>query len=163
MLSQALLKSQLTYNPESGVFNWKKGKAGVPPESSAGYMCDRGYIKICINKRKYTAHRLAFVYMYGSCPSEIDHINGVKHDNRISNIRKVTHAENMKNQKMYASNKSGVTGVYWDGQHNKWRANIRFNGKCIPFGRFEYKWEAICRRKTAENKYGFHANHGRTA
>ena len=92
---------------------------------------------------------------------EIDHINGIPSDNRISNLREVSHAQNMQNAKMRADNKSGVTGVSWCKQSEKWIAYICFLGEMETLGRFDVKMEAVRHRREAEERYGFHKNHGK--
>ncbi len=91
---------------------------------------------------------------------EIDHINGDKSDNRISNLRLVTMNQNMMNKKKYSSNKSGIVGIAKRSDTNSWRAQISVKGKAIKLGSFKTREEAINARLAAENKYGFHINHG---
>ena len=83
----------------------------------------------------------------------VDHINGNTLDNRKQNLRICTIAENNKNHKIYNTNTSGTTGVYFDKQNNKWSAQIYINGKVKRLGRFADKEDAINIRKEAEKKY----------
>lgn len=100
--------------------------------------------------------------MTGSWPKEqIDHINHVRSDNRWINLREATNQENCKNRSISIRNKSGVVGVRWTKGKTKWAAYIHVNSKDKYLGFFFDKFEAICARKSAENKHGFHANHGR--
>lgn len=92
---------------------------------------------------------------------QVDHINGIRSDNRIENLRIVKNSENSKNQKRKSTNKSGMTGVSWDTQTQRWRAHITVNGKMISLGRYIHKLDALTARKNAEIKYNFHENHGR--
>ena len=90
------LESKLHYDQCSGVFTWVNSKnnrvAGTPDY--------KGYISIGLNKKQYRAHRLAWFYCYGVWPKEsIDHINGIKNDNRIANLRDVRDTENKRNAK----------------------------------------------------------------
>ncbi len=121
------------------------------------------YYTTRINNKNYQLHRILWVYHYGFIPKDkqIDHIDHNGLNNRLSNLRIVTHQENGKNVKMHKDNTSGVMGVYWHKQVNKWMAYIRINGKLIYLGLFVDKGEAIAARKEAEVKYGFHSNHGR--
>jgi len=98
--------------------------------------------------------------IYGHEPKEIDHINSDGLDNRLINLRNVDHLENGKNQKMKSNNISGVTGVSWNKKRSKWHANIGIKKRKIHIGYFFDKFEAVCARKAAEIKYGFHENHG---
>ena len=110
----------------------------------------------------FLAHRLAWMYMYGNFPpDEIDHINGVRDDNRIINLRAVSHAENAKNQRINSTNTSGVTGVSWNKAAQKWKAQVRQDNKTLYFGIYSNFLDAICARKSAEHILGFHPNHGK--
>lgn len=83
------------------------------------------------------AHRLAWLYVYGEWPdAEIDHINGNTGDNRISNLRPATRAQNGANRGRQTNNASGVKGVCWHAQSGKWRAMIRISGKSRHLGLF---------------------------
>lgn len=84
---------------------------------------------------------------------EIDHINGKPNDNRKSNLREISHSNNMKNIKLSKSNKSGVKGVYYNKLEKKWKSYISYNGKQINLGTFSKKEDAINIRILAENKY----------
>jgi len=99
---------------------------------------------------------------YGEWPSgQVDHINGVRDDNRIVNMRDVSHQDNCRNAARPRTNTSGVSGVVWDKPHKKWRAEIRANGKMKNLGRFAIFDDAVAVRKSAEVEYGYHPNHGR--
>ena len=163
MITQDYLKSIINYNPETGVFTWKKRMSqNVKAGDVAGTNCD-GYVKIRINSKGYRAHRLAFLYMTGEMPEQVDHIKGIKSDNRWEKIREATHSVNMRNKCINKNNQSGVCGVRFEEDRNKWAANIGANGKQKKIGRYGDKFEAICARKSAENKHGYHENHGRPA
>lgn len=84
---------------------------------------------------------------------EVDHINGKPNDNRIENLRIVTHEENMKNVKLPLNNISGHKGVYYSKRENKWKATIRVDNKQCHLGTFNTKDEAIVARKDAEKIY----------
>ena len=160
MITQKELKELLYYDPISGVFTWLKPKQGRKKSGSVGGG-SAGYIEIHINGRKYQAHRLAWLYIYGVWPEhQIDHINHIVSDNAIGNLREATHQENGRNQSLNSRNTSGVCGVSWDNVYEKWLSQIGVNGRAINLGRFHDKFEAICARKSANNKFGFHENHG---
>ena len=162
MVTQARLKELFFYDPGLGllkriVSTSRKTKAG----DVAGHTNQKGYLKVIVDKVQYQGHRLICMYVHCVWPDQIDHINGNKSDNRIVNLRSVTNQENHKNQKRCKLNTSGVTGVYWHRANNKWNANIVINGVRNHIGYFKYKWDAICARKSAERRHGFHINHGR--
>ena len=94
---------------------------------------------------------------------EIDHINGVKFDNRLSNLRMVDHATNLRNSPRYSNNSSGYNGIYFHKATQKWMARIKVNTKWHYLGVFEKLEDAVAARAAADVKHGFHVNHGRTA
>ena len=105
---------------------------------------------------------MAWLYIYGEFPdSEIDHIDGNGLDNKKTNLRSVTHKENAKNAKLCKNNTSGVCGVTWNKKSEKWMAQIKNDGWNLYLGLFEDKFDAICARRSAENRLGYHPNHGR--
>ena len=121
-----------------------------------------GYGRITLLGKRYKSHRVAWAMHHGDWPpDQIDHINGVKSDNRIENLRSVSQAENSKNSKIPANNMSGVIGIHWDKVNFRWVARIRVNGKKIDLCRTKDFDEAVAARKKAEAEYGFHPNHGR--
>ena len=130
----------------------------------AGYKNNAGYIVIKIKGILYYAHRLAWLYMYGKFPKKLmDHINHDRLDNRICNLRCVSHSGNHKNKSMAPTNTSGCTGVSWDKVNSKWLAQITHNKRAMNLGRYKTFNEAKKARQLAERKYGFHKNHGRAA
>ncbi|MCT9071216.1 HNH endonuclease [Cupriavidus gilardii] len=168
-ITVARCRELLDYCPNTGVFTWKArpGKKGAiwNPRyagTKAGSLKSSGYIEIFLDNAVYKAHRLAWMHFYGEMPAgQLDHINGCRSDNRISNLRIVTTAENAKNQRRRADNTSGVTGVVWFKRRRKWAAQISVQGKCKNLGCFESFEAAVRARKEAERAYGFHENHGR--
>lgn len=122
-----------------------------------------GYVHVDVFGRKWKAHRLMWAVVFGEWPDQIDHINGNKADNRIANLRNVTHAENMKNRPRPKVNRSGVCGVHWQVSNSRWVAYLTSDGARKHLGTFCDWFDAVCARKSAENRSGFHANHGRSA
>ena len=106
-LDQERLKQVIAYCPDTGAFTWLR------TGSAAGSIDGRGYLLICVDGRKYRAHRLAWLYAHGRWPSKfIDHINGVKNDNRLCNLRDVTWSENRQNETKARKNSlTGFLGV----------------------------------------------------
>lgn len=161
MVTQERLKELLHYDPETGVFRWRvsiRGQAGAG--AVAGTLRDNGYIIICIDRRLYRAHRLAFLYMGVSLPPQVDHENHIRNDNRWVNLSPATSFINQRNCTLREDNQSGVTGIHWNTYFEKWTASIAFNKKRYHLGRFKNKEDAIKVRKEAEKRFGFHPNHG---
>jgi len=160
-MNQQLLKEYLEYDPETGVFTWLKDSGARKVKGTLAGVVHNGYLDIQIKCKKYKAHRLAFLFMEGEFPQDqVDHINHVKNDNRWSNLRHSNYSENAKNHPMQKNNTTGIVGVKWDKRKSLWRADIVVNGINIYLGRRKDKFLTICLRKSAELKYGFHANHG---
>lgn len=157
------VQKNLSYDADTGVIVWLSSVARrVKTGSEAGWVGKRGYRQVNCLGRLMMSHRLAWFLHYGVEPEDqIDHINGVTNDNRITNLRAVTHQENMKNQKQQSNNKSGVTGVRWNKGREKWVAYIKVRGEQKYLGLFEDFFEACCVRKSAEIKYGYSYRHGR--
>lgn len=174
----ATLRKLLSYDPDTGLMTWKHrspemftderycgrwntkhaGKPAFATVTRDGYRCGR------IFGRAYLTHRVAYAIHHGKWPDkQIDHISGVKTDNRIVNLRDVSPTENLRNAAMPSNNTSGVCGVYWHKCSGKWRGMIRAHGKLCHLGLFEKFDDAVAARAAAEVKYGYHPNHGRPA
>ena len=137
MITQDQLIDLLSYDPETGVFRWRVSKARRNPDKIAGCLC-KGYHVIKIYNKIYKSHRLAWLYMHANWPSdEIDHINMVKNDNRLCNLREATSSENKWNTRKPCTNTSGFKGVTWNKKRKKWWAKIRIFGKETYLGQFD--------------------------
>ena len=153
------LKEILDYNPDTGVFTWKRSGHGVKVGQEAGgcsYNKDgRKYKVIRINKIRYRANRLAYYMYHGIDPLQylVDHKDNDSLNNKISNLRLATISQNGFNHKIYNTNTSGITGVSWIKRENKWAAQITAFGKMRHLGYFIDKEDAIKARKEAEIKY----------
>jgi hypothetical protein len=149
-MDQAYIRSQLSYDPETGKFVWIAKRRGVQTGAEAGRINSHGYHEIGLMGRLWGAHRLAFLWMDGALPEGyVDHISGNRSDNRWSNLRECTQSQNMANVGLQADNTSGVSGVTWDKSRNMWRAQIRLNGKKKNLGRFADITEAAAVVKAA--------------
>ena len=174
--SPELLRQLLDYDTRTGLFSWasptrvwfaseahwlafKQQQAGIAPFSWAH---TGGYTAGEIGGEPLLAHRAVWAYCHGSWPDDqIDHINHNRADNRISNLRLASQSENAKNAGRRSDNTSGVTGVYWSKSRRKWVAQIGLPGGVTkPLGRYSSLADAAAARKAAEQKYGFHPNHG---
>lgn len=151
-ITQQQLADLFTYNPETGEFARKasmgKARAGVV----AGSIHHTGYRRIKVMFREYKAHRLAWLYAYGAWPNgQIDHINGVRDDNRIANLRDVGGTENQHNRRgPSANNRAGYLGVSLCSKSGRYRATIKLDGKNKRLGLYdtaEQAHEAYCAAK----------------
>ena len=121
-----------------------------------------GYKAGSIYGKRFSAHRVVWAMHYGCWPNlDLDHINGVRSDNRISNLREVSKSVNQKNLAKRKDNTSGYTGVTWHKKNNKWVAHIKLNGVRKHLGSFINVEEAIIARSAAEKEYGFSDRHGK--
>lgn len=141
MITQSQLKEVLHYNKDTGIFTWVKSGSGVRKTLQAGSLQIRGYSQITINNKSYYAHRLAWLYIKGVWPkTHIDHINGIKYDNRIENLRDIPQRKNCQN---YTTHRGGkLVGCYFKKQTNKWIAQIRINNKVTHIGYYNTELEA---------------------
>lgn len=167
--SAVYIRERLNYDPETGVFVWRYCEAMRREWNTrwagkdAGSFSGDRYRRIRINGGLHLAHRIAWIITHGDWPADqIDHINGDPSDNRISNLRTVSNAENGRNQAIRSDNTSGVMGVCWDKSRGKWQASIMVDQRQIHIGRFTDLADAIAARAAAEIAHGFHQNHGRT-
>ena len=142
-ISQTRLKEAFSYDPETGVFVWKIQSGRMKPGQIAGVTNPAGYRMIRLDGKLIMAHRLAWIYMTGSAPTDfIDHINGVRNDNRWVNLRPANRSQNSYNSKGRENCTSKWKGVSWDAPRGKWKAQLRAQGKTYVLGRFEDEREA---------------------
>jgi len=179
----ALLRKMLRYCPATGKLFWKRrtsdmfdkfgphGKSALCKQWNGRFYGKEAFTSTAtneyktgsiLNKRGILAHRVIWAIVYGEWPKhQIDHINGVRSDNAIKNLRSVTRQENLKNKAKPKNNTSGHTGVNLSSRGNRWRAHITVGYVRHNLGTFTDKAAAIAVRADAEIKYGFHKNHGR--
>lgn len=176
-----LLRSVLLYDHGTGALRWKyrpvsmfqsgkqtaehncaiwNGKfAGKPALASSD---KKGYLTGHLFSKPVKAHRVIWAMVHGEWPAEVDHINGNPADNRLSNLRAVSHAINGRNLRRKSNNTSGVCGVS-QRPSGRWRATIMVGGKDLTIGTFDTQELAAEARRAAELEHGFHQNHGRRA
>lgn len=164
-IPDSLIKKSFSYNPETGVVCWRRSPARcIKPGQRAGRVTEFGYRYITIQGKSLPEHHIVWFLHYGKWPKDqIDHINHDRADNSIKNLREADQLRNSKNMKMNKNNKTGIMGVHFDQTKQKYIARIGGGpGKWIEnLGRSEDFFEACCLRKAAENKYGYHKNHGK--
>lgn len=139
-MQQTELKSILHYDAPTGVFRWRKEmKHGrIKPWSIAGCVDGDGYIKIKFDQQDYRAHRLAWLYVHGQMPEhQIDHINGIRNDNRICNLRQATIKQNNENTSLRKDNSTGCRGVHFSKREGKYVAKVEHNKQRILVGYFD--------------------------
>lgn len=153
------------YNYETGVLYWRwRVNNRVPKTLEAGTQRNPdGYSYVKVHGRLYSVHRIVMPMCYGFYGEglEVDHINHVRNDNRMVNLRFVTHGENMRNKSVSSKNTSGVTGVYFSKAHKKYRAQIVVDGEFIHLGYYDTLEEAAATRAEADLKFKFNDNRGK--
>jgi hypothetical protein len=160
-INQELALNIWCYNSKNGKLYWKINKFRARKGHEAGNIKPDGYVQVIYNYKYYYAHRLIWLMEYGEWPENfIDHIDHDRSNNKIENLRSVTHLQNVKNSNRSINNNSGFTGVCWDDKNNKWRSFINNEGNRIHLGRFLSFEEAVRARIEAEALYGYHENHG---
>ena len=161
MITQKRLKELLHYNPDTGILTWIKQYHSRFIGREAGRLHPNGYRYIKFNRNNYMSHRMAWLYVFGEWPSDqLDHINHIRDDNRIINLRAVSNRINSKNQSIAKNNTHGIIGVYKRNDKWGWRANIHADSKQTNLGTYKSFFDACCARKSAEKRYGYHENHG---
>lgn len=170
------LRQRLFYEPETGKLYWRlrddgpvwwNGKFAGREAGSLGVL---GYRLVGLESydgaggrhKLWPAHRIVWAIVHGEDPpADIDHINHIRDDNRIENLRLTDRSTNCQNGSMRTTNKSGVMGVYWLAVRQKWVATIRVGSKTIFLKQSSDLAVVTAARKAAEIKYGYHENHGK--
>lgn len=162
------LRQRLRYEPETGKLYWREcpsmprcWNARYAGREAQGVHSD-GYVRVSVDGVRYLAHRLVWCMNYG-CPPEdqIDHINGVRTDNRLENLRAVSNTDNSRNASLSKRNTSGIAGVCWDKRRKRWSSRIMVDKREVFLGYFESREEGAAAREKALKAYNFHPNHGR--
>lgn len=177
--SQHTLRALLHYVPETGLLFWQKrsqdtfanprfverwntryaGQEAFTYTGPDGYR--RGNILKCVTGKPLLAHRVIWCMVHGTYPTQIDHINGARSDNRLINLRQVNNLVNHQNVGVQRNNTTGVPGVQWYKSRKKWYAEIHANRKRISLGYFRNFEDAVAARLNAEKEHGFHPNHAK--
>lgn len=145
------LREVLEYDKNTGIFTWKKdiyrGKQTcknilVAKGDRAGCLDRDGYRYIKYNYKKYSEHRLAYMFTYDKIPTFVDHIDGNKQNNKIDNLRECSRVQNGQNRSKMANNTTGYKGVHYDKRYNKYAAQIRNNKRLEWLGYYENSEDA---------------------
>lgn len=171
MITQELLERRFNYDPKTGKLSRKYRELSDCPTLASqtnwnnrisepiGGLNTKGYLCTTINTKVYRVHRLIWLLVIGSWPEyAIDHINGIRNDNRWCNLRDTS--DNNKNKTIQSRNTSGTIGIIEYG--NTCRVHIGVNKQSKYLGSYKTLEEATIVRKAAEVKYGYHPNHGKS-
>lgn len=155
------IRELLDYCPSTGLLTWKEYRNSQAMKGQeAGHISSEGYRVIGFDKKVYQSHRLAWAHYYGAWPKgQLDHINHNREDNRILNLREVTHTQNQRNRSKNRTNTTGITGIY-NPRPGRWLARICVDRKQLNLGTFSSYDAAVAARREAEEKYHYHPNHG---
>lgn len=168
-----IIRSLVKYNPETGVIVWQERNVELfnPVNGRSAENCcavwnakyagkiagtRKQYMYLKLLGTGYMAHRIAWKWMTGEEPPEIDHINRDKFDNRWSNLRSVTRAQNMRNKGQLVTNTSGYKHITWSKKLSRWVVQMQVPGK----GQRQVAWEtnltdAVVARGLAYERYGY--------
>jgi hypothetical protein len=152
------------FNYVDGKLFWKIHK----PHSrfvgkEAGFYTGNGYKQVTINRKKYLTHRVVWLYHNGYFPDVVDHINNIKDDNRIENLRSADRSKNQHNRAALKESSSGYKNVSWCKNAKKWRVSLCLKSKSHHFGLYDDLELADLVATMAREKYhGDFANHGTT-
>jgi hypothetical protein len=157
MISQARARELLDYEPATGVFRWRVNRRSYLSKARIGAIAGAprydGYVELRIDGELIHAHRLAFLWMEGTLPPEVDHINGDKTDQRWGNLRIATHGQNGTHKGPNKNNKLGVKGVRV--MKKKYEARIWRDGRQVVLGYFSTVEEASeCYRMASLKQHG---------
>jgi len=125
----------LDYSCETGLFHWRVDRKGAKRGDQAGCNYSAGYMRVKVFGHIYIAHRLAWFYVHGRWPTgDIDHINGIRSDNRIANLRDVSRRTNCENLLRSKNNKAAPLGVTLHRKTGRWQAQIKSRGISYHLG-----------------------------
>lgn len=173
--SQSHLLALLKYEPTTGKLFWKERDLATFATLGAGKTWNKnfagaeaftaidrkGYLVGAIHNTPYRAARIIYMMHYGTDPTQVDHVDGDRMNNRIQNLRSVSPETNSRNMKLFKNNTSGHAGVTWDTNRQLWIARISDKGRTVNLGRFSGIDEAIAVRKQAELDLKYHPSHGK--
>lgn len=155
MLTYDRARELFEYDPETGnlLRKVRYGRPCTPPKPMRT-LDKRGYFQVNIKGEVLKVHRVVWLLAYGSFPNGyLDHINGDKTDNRLSNLRVVSHRENIRNSKARSNSTTGLKGVRRTANPNRWRAGVKVADRHIHLGYFDTPEEAHLAYCKAASKY----------
>lgn len=162
MLTQEKLKESLEYNLDTGLFKRVKRASNRSPVGwFEGANNGDGYKRIRVGDKSYLAHRLAFLSEFGFMPRMVDHIDGVRANNRIANLRECSRSQNSMNSKLSTANSSGFKNVYWHKRDKRWAVTVNVGGRQSSFGYYDdLELACLVAEEVRDKYYGEFANHG---
>lgn len=154
-MTQKQLHEMFEYKDGNLIYKIKPAQCAKIGDVAGSVDKINGYVRTIIKRKKYQAHRLIYIYHNGDIPNgmQIDHINQIKDDNKIENLRLATISQNNSNRPKHKNNTSGFKGVCWNKQHKKWIAHIKYNNKKIHLGCSDTPEGAYELYKQAASKY----------
>ncbi len=156
MLTQARVKELFDYREDGELVRKVQTSSRALVGNVAGYPNDIGYKSTMVDGKRYYNHRLIWLWHFGYFPeNDLDHINRIRGDNRIENLREVSRVCNMRNAKVFSTNHSGITGVCWYKNRSQWLVYIIIKNKQISVGLYDNLLEAAKARWEAEVDHNF--------
>jgi len=150
MLSYSYVKDIFDYRPDGNLI-WKKRRKGVTIGNVAGSTPSGWYTEVHIDQKSYLAHRVIWLWHHGYMPeNDLDHINKIKHDNRIENLREASRQCNARNTGNHISNSSGVKGVHWGRSIERWCSSVTVDNSIYYIGSYLNLDNAVLARLAAE-------------
>ncbi|MFN7610552.1 MAG: HNH endonuclease signature motif containing protein [bacterium] len=147
-------REKFAYDADTGNLFWRNTRIDYLDKIAGGIRSD-GYKQVRVGGEMYLAHRVIWGLCVGPIDDPIDHINGDRSDNRISNLRLATPSQNQQNRKLQSNNSSGASGVYYHKNAGKWAARAGANKKSVWIGLFDSKIEATnARHSFAKTQFG---------
>lgn len=160
MISQVELKLLFIYDADSGHLFWRESGKGRKTDIPAGTLNNHGYIVITVDGQRYLEHILVWILLTSKAPEkELDHKDGIGDHNWFTNLREVTHSQNLMNSKTRTDNTSGKRGVCWNKQKNKWKVQLTIDGKRRQWHFSDIEEASNFRDQMAFNAYGEYMNH----
>lgn len=162
MPSRDRILELVSYDQNTGIFIRKiKTNRNHVIGEQVGTLSSAGYLVIQIDKEKYYAHRIAYFLLTGEQPIVVDHVNGIRTDNRAVNLRSATRCQNVYNMKKTARNRSGHKNIHWNNRSHKWDVHMHANKKSHWIGCYSSLEDAIEASNLMRIKlHGEFANHG---
>ena len=154
MLTHSYILENFNYDPLTGIVTRNKRMGAGPAGGVVGSYHNMGYLRVMLFRKSYLLHRVIWFYVHGKWPEQgLDHINGIKTDNRLCNLREADQAQNMANRGPQTNNKSGYKGVWWDNTNKRWKSYIHVRKRRICLGTFKNLEDAVEAYKIAAVQY----------